>query len=214
MWGRWGERWCWEVGYREVAPGRNRSKAGWVPLDCTFQTATPRAPSLKLAQLQSSLWWSEVVSEWIQLPVVNLEISIIRGKDTVSDISNEHKELGTSGLQCGLLSILIVWVFLLSLPPLSSGTFPSGCFILLDRLVKALFFPPNSLVSLPLSPCFLYLFFRKPRKVMCSSLIFFYGSPFLYCKFFCLWSLKYPPQGQNDSYSFLCWEKVRTPSWL
>lgn len=43
-------------------------------------------------------------------------------------------------LQCGLLSILIVWFFISSLPTLFSGTLPFGGFIPFDRLVKALFF--------------------------------------------------------------------------
>lgn len=62
------------------------------------------------------------------------------------------------GLRCGLLSILIVWIFISFLPTLFSGTLPFGGFIPFDRLVKALYiyFPQLSGVAhfvslLPLS---------------------------------------------------------------
>lgn len=108
------------------------------------------------------------------------------------------------GLRCGLLSILIVWIFISFLPPLFSGTLPFGGFIPFDRFVKALYvytFPQLSGVAhfvslLPLS------FSCKPLKVMCSSLIFFYASTFLYCKFFVIFEIS--PQGQSNCHLFLC----------
>lgn len=119
---------------------------GLYPPDCHTQgpqseaSSAPKQPVVKGDGEQVKLNHGEFNS-----PVVNLEISVIRGKDIASDISNEHR---TFSLQCGLLSILIVWVFISSLPPLFSATFPSGGFIPFDRLVKALlfFFFPNSRV--------------------------------------------------------------------
>ena len=93
-------------------------------------------------------------------------------------------------LQCGLLSILIVWFFISSLPTLFSGTLPFGGFIPFDRLVKALFFFPAlwcSSFCLPAS----FIFSLASHRESCALWFFFYGSTFLYCKFFTcnLWNI-------------------------
>lgn len=126
------------------------------------------------------------------------------------DISNEHRAFS---MQCGLMSILIVWVFISSLPPLFSGTFPFGGFIPLDRLVKASFFPLSLWCSSFCLLASIILPFAGHWE-LCALLRFSSMVPLPVLWIFYLWSLKYSPQSQSGCYVFLCWEKENQCSLL